>query len=274
MEPRRIDAAMRRPAIALAAVVIVGALAGCSSRAPAIAPSPAVRSTAPRSISAIAVLGDSISVGFNACDREGPCKQDSWAGGSDSAVDSVAERLGGSVTVHNLAVPGSRMRNAVQELGELREPVQLVTVLAGANDACRQSTRSMTEPAVFATRVGELLATAHKSAPTARVLMMSIPDLTQLTHDGTGAPAARMCGSIFAEGAAGRAAVRTRIEQFNASIAKACAADHQCVDDGGALFAHRFQADEVSPIDRFHPSAVGQRVIADIAWRALTKAAA
>ena len=48
-----------------------------------------------------------------------------------------------------------------------------------------------------------------------------------------------------------------------------CDATEGCIHDGGAVYGYAFTADEISAIDRFHPSIAGQRAIAAIAWDAL-----
>ena len=50
---------------------------------------------------------------------------------------------------------------------------------------------------------------------------------------------------------------------------RVCDAAERCIDDGGAVFAYEFSADEISAIDFFHPSVAGQRAIAEIAWDSL-----
>ncbi len=67
----------------------------------------------------------------------------------------------------------------------------------------------------------------------------------------------------------GATAVAARVDEYNAAIVRVCAAAERCIDDGGAVFAYDFSADEISAIDFFHPSIAGQRAIAGIAWDSL-----
>lgn len=273
---------------AVAALLLASSLSGCAAAEEHSSPKqtasrPTMSST--DRIRSVAVVGDSISVGYNACDEPGPCKDSSWATGSVPGVDSIADRLGiaDPGAIHNLAFPGTRMRNASQELQRLTEPVDLVLVLAGANDLCQASTTSMTDPMTFRARIRELFAVVDQRAPGATVLMMSVPDVTQLAHvDGVPAAvqskrvAASLCGSVLGTpdhpaNGKDRAAVRARVAQYDKAIESLCRARSRCIDDGGALTAQRFTLNDVSPIDYFHPSEQGQGVIADLAWDALTR---
>ena len=56
-------------------------------------------------------------------------------------------------------------------------------------------------------------------------------------------------------------------------ISEVCTADVSCTTDDGAVFAYQFTPNEISSIDYFHPSVLGQQAIAQIAWDALQKAA-
>jgi lysophospholipase L1-like esterase len=89
------------------------------------------------------------------------------------------------------------------------------------------------------------------------------------------------CGALLANSGsaspsaadtARRDAVRARVQAYNASIAALCSAQPRCVGDGGALYAHTLTAADVSKIDDFHPSKLGQRKIAQLAWAALERA--
>jgi lysophospholipase L1-like esterase len=63
-----------------------------------------------------------------------------------------------------------------------------------------------------------------------------------------------------------RAAVRERVQEYNAVLAEVCAADALCRYDGGAVFDYRFTADHLSAWDWFHPSREGQAALAELAY--------
>ncbi|MBB1159368.1 MULTISPECIES: hypothetical protein [Amycolatopsis] len=66
-----------------------------------------------------------------------------------------------------------------------------------------------------------------------------------------------------------RDAFRQRIVDYNAQLAEVCAEFAQCPYDEGAGFAARFDPSDMSTVDCFRPSAKGQALIADVAWKAV-----
>ena len=77
------------------------------------------------------------------------CPEVSWATGTDAKVNSLAVRLlgaaGAAQRSWNHAVTGSRMADLPGQMAQAaaRKP-ELVTVMAGANDACRRTVDDMT----------------------------------------------------------------------------------------------------------------------------------
>ena len=222
------------------AILAVGVLAGCASSA---ASEPDLEELEPPAAAAevttLGILGDSMSLGVNACQEPGQCAQVSWSGGSDPAV--------------------------------------------GGNDACKPTLEEMTPVGDYEAQLTELFGRLNAEAPDATILALSIPDLYRLWNIGRADPRAVQtwnsspsCSNLLgdadddsAEATARRDAVAARIDEFNAAIARVCAAAERCIDDGGAVFGYDFSAEEISSIDFFHPSVAGQRVIAQIAWEAL-----
>lgn len=239
-------------------------------------------------VRSIAALGDSFSTAMNACDEFGDCPEASWSVGSDPAVQSLATRIGEVAgerpEVFSAAVSGGRLADAIDALpAVVAADPQLVTVLIGGNDACASSIEAMPSAADFGASFGEIIDTLSSELPDALVLAMSLPSFETYWQLADDEPRAAELWSQFgfcpsalsglgdsADAAANRESVRARVGEYNAAIAATCAAASNCVDDGGALTAHRFSADEVSPIDFVHPSIRGQAVIADLAWRALS----
>jgi lysophospholipase L1-like esterase len=293
---------MRR--IVRAAVVLAGLLLTCS--ACTVAPASAVRATSatpnattsPRSApsptatgpgSTVAVIGDSLSRGFDACDHFGDCPAVSWAGGTDPRVDSVATRLGaltdGPVTVHSFARSGA-------DVSDLRRQVQmavavhpdLITLLIGANDVCRPTVADMTATSAYGAAISAALQQIGLYAPDAVVLVASVPDVTALVGiAGKDATArflwarARGCatallrpGSTAPAAVDRRAAVADRIREYDAVLAARCLALPRCVYDEGALHDYRPDLAQLSALDRFHPSISGLQELSRLEWRALT----
>jgi len=269
--------------------LLVGALAsGCSAADAAPDLSGLDTPAAAPAVETLGILGDSVSLGVNACGTQGQCAAASWSGGTDPAVGSVAERLaaasGVEPAVVNAAKDGGDVGDALAMVPELvRAQPQLVTVLLGGNDACAPSLDEMTPAADFEARVAELFGRLAAEVPDATILALSVPDIHHLWEVGrgnaravqawNGSPSCKnLLGSAdddSAEATARRDAVAARVAEYNAAIERACSGVEHCIDDDGALYAYDFSAEEISSIDFFHPSIAGQRAIAGIAWDAL-----
>ncbi|MFJ6406148.1 SGNH/GDSL hydrolase family protein [Streptomyces hydrogenans] len=286
------------------AVLAVAALAGCagspgpgtgaaSSPGPTATPTPRPTPTpvspwddTPASVAAV---GDSITRAFDACSLLADCPEASWATGTDPAVNSLALRLLGPGRVAgnswNLARSGARVAALPEQMGRAaaRRP-ELVTVMIGANDACRPTPAGMTPVADFRRSFEESLARLRKDAPKARVYVASVPDLRRLWDTGRTSPLVRrvwelgVCGAMLADpedlGAAAerrRTAVRDRVVAYNEVMAEVCARDERCRYDGGAVFGFRFDGALLSTWDWFHPSREGQARLAELAYRRITE---
>ncbi|MER7472515.1 GDSL-type esterase/lipase family protein [Micromonospora sp. NPDC000018] len=278
--PRRWVAAV---ACLLALVALAGEGGGGSgSRPPRETPSPGASG-------GIAALGDSISTGFGSCLVLTSCQRNSWSTGDGLRVDSIYRRLLDRTPAirgraYNHARPGARAEAlAGQARQAVRDRVDHVTVLIGANDVCRGGIEAMTPVTRFRAEVDRGLRVLRQGRPKARVLVVSVPDLYRLWEVGhTDSRAVRawkrgVCPALLANPAstdpldrARRAAVRERIDDYNAQLAAACKAyGSRCRYDGGAVHRVRFDLDLVNPLDWFHPNAAGQDRLAEVAWRAL-----
>lgn len=297
---------MRTVGAALTALSFVGvaALAGCSgegsgdgvsqnasaaaSSSPSPSPTPASGwNPKPGSIAAV---GDSITRGFDACSVLADCPEVSWATGSDSLVRSLAVRLlGPSKAVDrswNHAVSGARMAQLPEQMAlAAKERPELVTVMMGANDACRDSVRLMTPVADFRASFEASMRQLRAGAPKAQVYVSSVPDLKRLWSTGRLDEGAKriwslgICRSMLAEAddlgpaaVARRDAVQERVVAYNGVLRDVCAKDRHCRYDGGAVFGFRFTGAQLSPWDWFHPSRDGQARLAEIAYRNITAA--
>ena len=272
---------MRRWQVAGLAVLGVFALA-CEGTG-AATPAPTTTGPLPNSIGA---MGDSITAGFGSCNTLLACGRNSWSTGTTSAVDSHYSRiLAGNSGMrgheHNYAVPGARA-SALQPQARaaVRDKVQYVTLLIGANDACTRTVDAMTDPAQFRSALDDALGIIKKGLPKTRVFIASIPDLYRLWDVGhTNSSAVRawgfgICPSLLAKPTSTadaddkrRRQVRSRIDAYNDALAAACKAyGKKCRFDGGAAHSVRFTLDLVNHLDYFHPNAAGQRKLADVTY--------
>ncbi|WP_340379972.1 SGNH/GDSL hydrolase family protein [Streptomyces sp. SS7] len=241
--------------------------------------------TSPASMAAV---GDSITRGFDACTVLQDCPEVSWATGASAGVDSLAVRLLGAskAATHswNYAVTGARMADLTDQMTRAAaEKPQLVTVMAGANDACRESPEAMTPVADFRAEFEEALRTLRRSLPKAQVYVASVPNLKRLWSQGrTNALGKQIwklgiCPSMLgdadaldAAATARRDTVQRRVEDYNRVLEEVCAKDARCRFDGGAVYDFRFGTDQLSHWDWFHPSRDGQARLAEIAYRKVT----
>ncbi len=285
----------RRIRTAVAGTVLaVAALAGCTAAptpptAPRVTPSPTPSSRWDVSPSSVAAVGDSITRAFDACSLLADCPEASWATGTDPAVNSLALRLLGPGRVAakswNLARSGARVAALPEQMARAAaERPDLVTVMIGANDACRPTPAGMTPVAEFRRSFEAALARLRKDAPKAQVYVASVPDLRRLWDTGRASPLVRrvwelgVCGSMLADpedlGAAAekrRTAVRDRVVAYNEVLGEVCARDELCRYDGGAVFGFRFDETLLSSWDWFHPSRDGQARLAELAYRRITE---
>lgn len=272
----------------VASVATALVLAGCSAPAPKPTPPPPT-TAAPFEVSAIASLGDSMSLAVNACDRSGSCPEVSWSTGTDPQVQSLASRVaatsGAVPTTEILASDGASVESLPDQAARAVElQPDLVTVLIGANDVCAPSYDAMTPEATFTQNVTTAFSTLATGLPNARVYVSSVPNLVRLIDAKKDDPTAvatwgkiAQCRSILFNATSSdqadvdrRASIASLIETFNAALAAGCASHPHCIWDDDAAFDLEFTGDDVSSIDFFHPSAAGQQKLAAVAWDKIT----
>ncbi|MEU8619721.1 SGNH/GDSL hydrolase family protein [Streptomyces sp. NPDC048623] len=290
----------RTAAAGTALLCAVTVLAGCSNadggpdsptgRTRAASPKPRppkpVWDVSPGSVAAV---GDSVTRAFDACTVLADCPEVSWATGTDAQVNSLALRLLGPARVAgrswNLARSGARMAELPEQMAAAAaERPELVTVMMGANDACRDRAEDMTPVDDFRASFVAALGRLRAGAPKAQVYVSSLPDLRRLWETGRVSPLGRqvwqlgVCGAMLKDatdlGPAAerrRTAVRDRVVAYNRVLREECAKDPRCRDDGGAVFGFAFDRPQLSPWDFFHPSKDGQARLAEIAYRRITK---
>ncbi|AVZ72823.1 hypothetical protein SLUN_12115 [Streptomyces lunaelactis] len=283
-------------ALMAALLLATGALAGCDSSSDSRGNgAPAKRRPAPapvwdRSPDSIAAVGDSITRGFDACVVLSDCPEVSWATGTDAGVRSLALRLIGAPAVAerawNYARTGADIRDLPEQMAKAaaRKP-ELVTVMVGANDACRDSTAQMTPVEGFRASFKASMTQLRRTAPKAQVYVSSVPDLKRLWSTGRGNPlgmqiwklgiCASMLGNADDESPKAqqrRSLVHERVVAYNDVLKDVCAKDLRCRYDGGAVFDYRFSGEQLSRWDWFHPSKHGQGRLAEIAYRNVTSA--
>ncbi|ADI10568.1 lipoprotein [Streptomyces bingchenggensis BCW-1] len=253
-----------------------------SGKRPAAKPS-VLWNTKPDSI---ASLGDSITRGFDACSVLSDCPEVSWSTGTE--VNSLARRLlptasRSATRSWNYAKTGAVMADLSGQIQSAvtRKP-QLVTVLIGANDACRSSVDDMTTTTDFRTDFSAALKTLRHDLPKTQVYVASVPDLKRLWSEGRKNVLGRqiwklgICPSMLKDADATdpaaderRRRVEDRVDEYNAALKSVCSQDALCRYDD-AVHNYQFSTDELSKWDWFHPSKEGQQQLAEMAYRRIT----
>ncbi|NUR74212.1 MAG: SGNH/GDSL hydrolase family protein [Hamadaea sp.] len=237
----------------------------------------------------MASMGDSITRGFNACGWYVDCPSRSWSTGTYSSVNSQYSRILAKNSAisgknYNDAKSGAKVADMYGQAGTaVGQGVQYVTILIGANDACTSSESSMTSVAAFRTSIDSALNRIKTGLPSAKVALISIPNVWQLWNVGHVSGSAvstwglfGICQSLLANPTSTaqadvdrRARVRQRVVDFNTQLAQACAAyGANCDFDDNAVFNYPFQLSQVSGWDYFHPNTSGQAVLASVTYAA------
>lgn len=265
--------------VAAATLLVTGTLSTASAANAALSPA---------SVTRVAALGDSITLGVLSCLNLKGCPANSWSTGTSILVGShllkiKAARGGAAPTGHNFAVPGARSSGLdAQAQKAVQAQAQYVTIEIGANDACAKTVSAMTPRDTFKSNVMTALTTLSQSASAPQIFVASIPSLQRLYDVNKDKVVARLswgllktCQSMLANPAstkpddvARRAAVQQRVNEYNAALAEACQATANCRYDGGVVAGYAFSAADISHVDFFHPSLIGQVTLARITWPA------
>jgi lysophospholipase L1-like esterase len=233
----------------------------------------------------MAAIGDSITQAANMdAAHLGSNPASSWSTGHDGGdiIESHYERIlarNGNVAGRNFndSVSGAKMRDApAQAAAAVRQGAEYVTVLMGGNDVCASSKETMTPVDSYESAFRDAMKNLTAGLPRARVYVVSVPDVYQLWNVHKYNVAARLtwdrfkiCQSMLARSntEADRQFVRARNTDYNRVLRRVCAEHVQCRYDDDRVFNYRFTVADVSTVDYFHPSTIGQMNLADLTWR-------
>jgi lysophospholipase L1-like esterase len=230
---------------------------------------PAQATKVPRTMAA---LGDSITRGYNTSGPGCPtgpgldCPKNSWATGTNLAVDSVRERLDAispqPLTAYNDAVSGAKAVNLLSqaETAAGQDP-ELVLIEIGANDACATP---QTPTATLREQVRSALQVLVSSNKQVYIQLMSIPDINNLrtifTEPLDPNALARwelfhVCQGLLANplstepaDEARRDAFREQLMAYNAALAEVCAEFKRCIWDEETVFGSTFATANVANV--------------------------
>jgi lysophospholipase L1-like esterase len=270
----------RRPGARATMLLAVVAMAACLVALTASAASAAYPNS-------MAATGDSITRAFNTCSFPFiDCPANSWATGTSTTVNSFYLRIlavnpGISGHLSNDAVSGAQMADLPSQVANaVRQRVEFVTIAMGANDVCTGSEETMTSVASFESSLRGAMATLARELPATKISIGSVPNiywLWSLLHTNRSAVSTwnslGICQSMLrnptstsAEDEARRLRVQQRNVEFNTVIANVCATYATCEFDNNTGYNFRFEANEVSTRDYFHPAVRGQQSIARVEW--------
>lgn len=231
----------------------------------------------------MAALGDSMSRATNVCCRYQDGARHSWSTGFGprDGVRSHYERLLASEPAirggnHNVARSGATIADLPRQAARaVAREAEYVTILVGANDACRSSRRTMTPVREFRDQFRSAMDALRSGLPRARIFVASIPDLYRLWEVYRDDPVAttvwrvaEICPSMLSSTNTeeDRRAVLDRVRAYNQVLARECARRPICRFDDHAVFSFRFERRHVSALDYFHPSLAGQAALASLTW--------
>ena len=229
--------------------------------------------------------GDSITRAFGSGSSVADVPENSWSTGTNSAVNSHYQRIlaaNSAVSSFNAAVSGAKMVDLSAQMNvAIAKNADYLTILMGANDVCASDEASMTPVATFRSQFQAALASLSSGLPDARIFVASIPDIYNLwliLHKNAAAVSLwsmGICPAMLAKpdmedqpNNDRRARVRQRIIDFNTQLAQICATFLHCRFDNNAVFNDPFTPADVSGLDYYHPSVIGQSRLASVSYAA------
>jgi lysophospholipase L1-like esterase len=199
----------------------------------------------------------------------------SWATGYDggdvvlSHYERIAAQNPAFFANYNNAVSGARMDDflAQANLTVLQNP-DYILVFLGHNDLCRSSSAAIPSDASFEAWFRQGLDALLAGLPDKKIVVLEIIDVAQLWDCCSGDFGCRLawwlytpCEVVTAGSSTDRATVRARTIGFNNILRQVCAEKGVMFED--RIFEQTFVRSDVSEVDCFHPSARGQRKLAE-----------
>lgn len=251
---------------------------------------PTTTSYVPGSISTVIAAGDSISRGYNStynCVLK-DCPQYAWstgAGGSLGDPKSFFTKIkflnttANPTTGLNVAKTGAKVSDLDRQLKLIPTGTKTnVNIMIGANDLCTSSLSTMTTSASFSAYFETALTNYVSRNPDTKIHVSSIPNVTDLytifkgnTTAKTIWDKAKACPTVLSSAAtdASRTSVLFRHREFNNALKNICMVKFpkNCRWDNYAVANYVFKSYDISAVDYFHPSPVGQANLAATAWK-------
>ncbi|ADD42329.1 SGNH/GDSL hydrolase family protein [Stackebrandtia nassauensis] len=242
--------------------------------------------------SSMAALGDSLTRGFNSCGWLFDCTVRSWSTGDSEQVASHYSRILAvnpeiQGNVYNNAQTGADSNQLVKQAQKaVRQQVEYVTILIGANDVCALYEERVTPTDKYRSNVDAGLAVLRQGLPDADILVLSVPDVVRLWEIGRADPEAvrtwklaKMCETVLANPTSDapvdvdrRERMGRQVDEYNVQLEEACR-DYgpKCRFDGGLVHNYPFTLEQMSKWDYFHLNAAGQAAISQATYQWLIR---
>jgi lysophospholipase L1-like esterase len=270
----RIRSAALLPALASALLA-----AGCSA-----SPSAPAASAPPGK--SIVVLGHSGATGYNSDPNDGSrdARENSWATGTNPAVNSVYRRLLGTDPAYrshnyNLAKDGATVDDLADQAARLEtvKPAPGVILIQIVDNDIKCDGTDTQNYAPFAGKFTTALQTIVKDAPAAHIYVVSMWGTAQAYADAVSkVPSARdsHTGSGPCDILDGAGTIRPQavvyqqdvMDRYHEQLARVCGAVPTCRYDNGALQKYPLVAADLTP-DGNHLTAAGHQKYADLVWK-------
>src|SRR5215471_1605957 len=271
-----------------------GPASAAANTAPASPPGGTTSASHP--LRGIIALGHSALTGENSDPQSlgMPAPQNSWATGTNPAVDSIYQRLaavdpatrGHAVNEAAGGAPAATLvGQAAQALGVVPNPRLVIIEIIGTDIRCDGSDSS--NYPVFGRQVKAALDLITKQAPNATILLMSWPaSLLQASQAITGTPAVQiaqansasdMCNPFGPNLKPDRKHIATWtgiIEGYEAEQAKVCATVPQCHTDNGQATLFQVRTSYYNYTDDWdyqHYNVAGLAALAGFMWPTVAK---
>ena len=243
----------------------------------AATPNRALAQESPRhpGIFVVAALGDSITAAMDAI-RIGEDHNVSFVTGSDPFVGSHAARLQQlmphlQVRAVNLARSGAKSDDLARQAAEAARHIpDYATILMGANDACSFFDGRAYDLQRYVNNMAGAINTLIQSNPSIQIRLIPVPNIRRLHELGVSKAHCRLKWSLSPVCRPMLSPLRSQesreeffqlVDAYNAQLNVIAQAYPNNTTVSWNAANHQFQAEDVSQIDCFHPSQVGQRTL-------------
>jgi lysophospholipase L1-like esterase len=226
----------------------------------------------------VTAIGDSISTGFNA-KNIGDNRELSWGSGCSLEVDSHLKKLklmGYSVHGHNNAKAGATIIDLKSQIDSvISNQADYVTMTLGANDVCGWPTKYQEKLTEFEEKLEFEISRAIQLNPKISFIISPVPNLHNLWEIGRNHGQCqsrwdffKICSPLLNSRRTEeeRNAFLSRWNDINNAIKNVASRLSENVVIAEDVLNTRFEISHISEIDCFHPSIVGQNLLANVTW--------